>query len=576
MNFSYKYDCKQLKSQLKDTSFEEQINSFDKNQFGYTSLTDFLYSNMVGRYKLTKPLGTGSFSKVFLGEHGRDSVAIKIISKYSDVVNKDGYEKKEERVLREILISSLTNHPNIVRLIDFMFNEYYYFMIFEPVIGHQLLDLISQKGALSEAAARRYFNQILSSIDYLHSNSIVHRDLKIENILVDKHDNIKIIDFGLSNFYDKKELLNTFCGSLYFAAPELLTGTEYCGPEVDIWALGVILFVLVCGKVPFDDKDLKVLHKKIKQAELRFNKKSLSRPLVRLLKRIIVNDPKKRMGLAEIMKDPWLITETSDSSTNSSQDTSSGFYSSSKSSDACNKTIRSCVSDKNLFINHNKYNENKNIREINNDLLNLMFAVTKFQFPDFKKEVIAYSKICKDDTNRERLFWNYSPSVSLYCMLENSFNDTLPDVGSLYNNNAISSNTTHCTKGCNTQTSDNSITQIDNLTNGGKEENMSKFVKLLFSKHTNCFFNKDSEDSEDKCTVHSNLRKRVIGFFKEENIDFETKEKSYICISEKVKFNVSLFCNKRISKHFLTIKKVKGNDDNFKSIVERIKESLVF
>lgn len=110
-----------------------------------------------------------------------------------------------------------------------------------------------------------HYYRPLHIIDYCHRNSIVHRDLKIENILISKSGNIKIIDFGLSNLYSPRSHLSTFCGSLYFAAPELLNAKVYTGPEVDVWSFGIVLYVLVCGKVPFDDQSMPALHAKIKR-----------------------------------------------------------------------------------------------------------------------------------------------------------------------------------------------------------------------------------------------------------------------------------------------------------------------
>lgn len=128
-----------------------------------------------------------------------------------------------------------------------------------------MLDYIISHGRLKEKQARKFARQIASALDYCHRNSIVHRDLKIENILISKEGNIKIIDFGLSNLFSPKSLLKTFCGSLYFAAPELLQAKAYLGPEVDIWSFGIVLYVLVCGKVPFDDQSMPQLHAKIKK-----------------------------------------------------------------------------------------------------------------------------------------------------------------------------------------------------------------------------------------------------------------------------------------------------------------------
>jgi serine/threonine protein kinase len=150
--------------------------------------------------------------------------------------------------MREMIV-----HPN------------HYYMVFEYVNGGQLLDFIIAHGRLRETVARKFARQIASALDYCHRNNVVHRDLKIENILISQTGNIKIIDFGLSNLYNPVAHLSTFCGSLYFAAPELLNAKVYTGPEVDVWSFGVVLYTLVCGKVPFEDESMPALHAKIKR-----------------------------------------------------------------------------------------------------------------------------------------------------------------------------------------------------------------------------------------------------------------------------------------------------------------------
>ncbi|GMF02590.1 unnamed protein product [Ambrosiozyma monospora] len=128
----------------------------------------------------------------------------------------------------------------------------------------------------------------------------------IENIMINKNGEIKIIDFGLSNMFDRQHLLKTYCGSLYFAAPELLSAHPYIGPEVDVWSFGVVLYVLVCGKVPFDDQSVSALHEKIKKGHVEYPDK-LSRECVSLLSRMLVVDPTKRASLHEVMAHPWMV-----------------------------------------------------------------------------------------------------------------------------------------------------------------------------------------------------------------------------------------------------------------------------
>jgi len=172
---------------------------------------------------------------------------------------------KEIRTLREAALSMLLHHPYICGMREMIVHQHHYYMVFEYVNGGQMLDYIISHGRLRERVARKFARQIGSALEYCHKNNVVHRDLKIENILISQTGNIKIIDFGLSNLYDPSSHLGTFCGSLYFAAPELLNAKVYTGPEVDVWSFGVVLYVLVCGKVPFDDQSMPALHAKIKR-----------------------------------------------------------------------------------------------------------------------------------------------------------------------------------------------------------------------------------------------------------------------------------------------------------------------
>lgn len=204
----------------------------------------------------------------------RPQVACKIIPRgsaddahhgRSDKDKERNDHSKEIRTAREAAIVTLLSHPYICGLRDVVRTNYHWYMLFEYVNGGQMLDYIISHGKLKEKQARKFSRQIASALDYCHRNSIVHRDLKIENILISKTGDIKIIDFGLSNLFAPRGHLKTFCGSLYFAAPELLQARAYTGPEVDVWSFGIVLYVLVCGKVPFDDQSMPALHAKIKK-----------------------------------------------------------------------------------------------------------------------------------------------------------------------------------------------------------------------------------------------------------------------------------------------------------------------
>jgi serine/threonine protein kinase KIN1/2 len=225
-----------------------------------------------GTWSLGKTIGQGSMGKVKLAKNVEtgEQAAIKIVPRQT--ADEQGNPKderadrsKEIRTAREAAMVSLLSHPYICGMVDVQRTNYHWYMLFEYVNGGQMLDYIIAHGRLKEKQARKFARQIASALDYCHRNSIVHRDLKIENILISKTGDIKIIDFGLSNLFSPRSLLKTFCGSLYFAAPELLQARQYTGPEVDVWSFGIVLYVLVCGKVPFDDQSMPQLHAKIKR-----------------------------------------------------------------------------------------------------------------------------------------------------------------------------------------------------------------------------------------------------------------------------------------------------------------------
>ncbi|KAF0551985.1 Pkinase-domain-containing protein [Gigaspora margarita] len=270
---------------------------------------------VLGNYTLTKTLGAGSMGKVKLAIHSLtgEKLAVKIIprvhpsDKSPDNKDKDTSkdDNKEIRTIREAAIMLLLNHPFIVQLKEVMVLPNHYYMFFEYVNGGQMLDYIISHGKLKEKHARKFARQIVSALDYCHRNSIVHRDLKIENILISKSGSIKIIDFGLSNLYSPRSHLSTFCGSLYFAAPELLNAKLYTGPEVDVWSFGIVLYVLVCGKVPFDDQSMPALHAKIKRGVVEYPG-WLSSDCKHLLSRMLVTNPMYRATLAEVMNHPWM------------------------------------------------------------------------------------------------------------------------------------------------------------------------------------------------------------------------------------------------------------------------------
>jgi len=215
--------------------------------------------NLKNRFELKKTLGKGTYGKVKLAVEGATGkqVAIKYIKK-----SKIQDEHDLNRIRREIKIMSSLHHPHIVNVYEVYENRDRIILVMECADGGELYDYINNN-KLTEKEARRIFRQIVSAIKFMHQNGIVHRDLKLENLLLDQNNNAKIADFGLSNYYSQNDLLKTYCGSPLYASPEIVNGQPYYGPEVDCWSLGVVLYTLVYGTMPFDGTNFKKLRSQI-------------------------------------------------------------------------------------------------------------------------------------------------------------------------------------------------------------------------------------------------------------------------------------------------------------------------
>ncbi len=170
----------------------------------------------------------------------------------------------ESKVESEIAILASLNHAHIIRLYEVIRTQSDIFVVMEYVARGELFDYIVSNGRLSESEARKYFQQIISGIEYCHYKGIAHRDLKPENLLLDDDNNLRIADFGLSNKMKDGFFLKTSCGSPNYAAPEVICDELYAGPEVDIWSAGVTLYALLCGSLPFEDENIPNLFRKIK------------------------------------------------------------------------------------------------------------------------------------------------------------------------------------------------------------------------------------------------------------------------------------------------------------------------
>ena len=254
----------------------------------------------IGDYILKQTIGEGSFSKVKLAVHkpSNNIVAIKIISKQNLSKN------NKLRTEREINILSSLNHPHIIHVIEIIQTESFYYIVMEYCPEGELFSYIVHKKRLSEEEASFLFYQIVNAVEYIHSKNISHRDLKPENILLLSNRSIKIIDFGLSNYIDNKADLSTPCGSPCYAAPEMLNNKLYDGKKVDIWSIGIILYAMVCGYLPFDDKNTQRLYQKVLKCQVTYTK-NISSNAKNLINQMLIKDPKKRITIEGIKKHPF-------------------------------------------------------------------------------------------------------------------------------------------------------------------------------------------------------------------------------------------------------------------------------
>ncbi|KAM3919402.1 serine/threonine-protein kinase MARK2 isoform 7-T7 [Leptodactylus fuscus] len=255
----------------------------------------------IGNYRLLKTIGKGNFAKVKLARHvltGKE-VAVKIIDKTQ--LNSSSLQK----LFREVRIMKVLNHPNIVKLFEVIETEKTLYLVMEYASGGEVFDYLVAHGRMKEKEARAKFRQIVSAVQYCHQKFIVHRDLKAENLLLDSDMNIKIADFGFSNEFTFGNKLDTFCGSPPYAAPELFQGKKYDGPEVDVWSLGVILYTLVSGSLPFDGQNLKELRERVLRGKYRIPF-YMSTDCENLLKKFLILNPSKRGTLEQIMRDRWM------------------------------------------------------------------------------------------------------------------------------------------------------------------------------------------------------------------------------------------------------------------------------
>jgi serine/threonine protein kinase len=253
-------------------------------------------------YLFLEEIGAGGFAKVFkvMNLQNKRTYACKVLSKQClrDQLNPQQFQ-------REINTMAYLSHENLVKCYDLLWDENNFYQILDYCPGGSLFQYIASNGALSEPIASLIFQQIVSAVQYCHERGVAHRDLKPENILINRFPRIKVTDFGLCGFIAPTRLMKTFCGSPIYAAPECLSMVQYDGRKSDVWSLGVILYVLVTGQVPWEGSNTSKMIRQILVADYKVPQ-SISPQVRELITGILNADPNRRMRIETLLGHPWL------------------------------------------------------------------------------------------------------------------------------------------------------------------------------------------------------------------------------------------------------------------------------
>ncbi|CAN7111723.1 unnamed protein product [Brassica rapa subsp. narinosa] len=259
---------------------------------------------LLGKYELGRRLGSGSFAKVHLARsiETNELVAIKIIDKKKTIDS-----NMEPRIIREIdAMRRLRDHPNILKIHEVMATKSKIYIVMELASGGELFSKLLRRGRLPESTARRYFQQLASALQFSHRDGVAHRDVKPQNLLLDREGNLKVSDFGLSALPEHLQngLLHTACGTPAYTAPEVISRRGYDGAKADAWSCGVILFVLLVGEVPFDDSNIASMYRKIQRRDYKFPS-WISKQAKSIIYQMLDPNPVTRMGIETVMKTAW-------------------------------------------------------------------------------------------------------------------------------------------------------------------------------------------------------------------------------------------------------------------------------
>lgn len=266
---------------------------------------DFLNESLA-KYSLQRVLGKGAYAVVRLALHNETGkkVAIKTYEKYQIID-----PVKKNNLLREIEILKRLDHPNIVKLHETIEGKRHFHLVLEYINGSSLYNYMKSKpnGSLEESEARKLFKQILSALDYCHNQSVAHRDIKLDNILLDNKENVKLIDFGFSTLNSQEEKSRLFCGTPSYMAPEIVGRKDYYGQNADVWALGILLYAMLCGKMPFKAYNDRELYRRIEKGSFTLPPQ-FHENLKTLINKMLDVNPRKRPSIKALLEDDWVCS----------------------------------------------------------------------------------------------------------------------------------------------------------------------------------------------------------------------------------------------------------------------------
>ena len=258
-------------------------------------------------YKVGKVIGKGAFGKVNLAIHKLSGkfVALKSINK--QLMNEEVTKRK---IFHEFNIMRITAHANIVKLLEQFDTPHHTVFVTEVCGGGDLLSYVRKRRRLREDVACHLFGQLIQGLEYCHSNKVLHRDIKLDNVLLTSTGTVKICDFGVSKLIsDPKELIFEQCGTPAYIAPEVFANKGYCGFASDIWSAGVVLFTMLYGMVPFKAPNIKDLQQTVLKCSLDYKEDfgdPVSDEAISFLKSILVREPKERLTPRQMFAHKWM------------------------------------------------------------------------------------------------------------------------------------------------------------------------------------------------------------------------------------------------------------------------------